>query len=267
MPRFHRRLLSATRLLVPLLLLTPSPACSGTSAGDAAEASQEAPPLLSTTIRETLDKDGIEAARKRFAEIWPEQSDAYRFDMEGLARLGGEYMQKGDFDRGQAVMEMVAAMTRASIEASLPEGMAAPGSQTTPERRETDGQRAERQARAVEPPLSDEVASRYEGIFRDPDETDPNHRFFLARDPCGPSIMFGAMWGDAQNTWLRLESESVLAQPPEQAMTGPPLRIEVTFGDDGRARSLSHDSTWFGSPLVRDGELPEAWRNQPCTRG
>lgn len=256
------------RLLLPLLLLTPAVARAAIPDGTRVPAVQEAPPLLSETIRETLDKEGVDAAKKRFAEIYPDAADRYRFDMEGLSELGMEYMRDGDFERGQAVMEMVAAMARDSFAASLPEGMALPRDESRDEGRETDDERSEGGARSVQPPLPDDVAERYEGVYRDPGETDPTRRFFLARDPCGPQIMFGAMWGDAQNSYLKIESETLLVQPRDWVLPGQePLRIEVRMGADGRAESLSHDADWFGSPLVRDGELPEAWRGQPCRRG
>jgi hypothetical protein len=111
------------------------------------------------------------------------------------------------------------------------------------------------------------VARRYEGVYSDPGESDPTRRFFLARDPCGPQMMFGAMWGDAENTYLRIESDDELSQPPEQVRFGKPLRIQVERDADGRPVRLNHNATWAASPLVRQAPLPDEWRDQPCTRG
>ncbi len=231
---------------------------------------QEPPPLLSETIKSTLEKDGVEAAKAKFDEIYPDQSDAYQFDMKGMADLGGGYMQAGDFEKGGAVMEMVSVMSRAAMMASMSPAQRAmmeeaQAKQDEPKHTETDGQRAER-AR-VQPPLSDAVAPRYEGVFQDPDEPNENRRYFLARDPCGPRIMFGAMWGDAQNIYLDIESENLLAQPAEQATYQAPLRIEVEFDGAGRAQRLSTDAELFPHSIERVDELPEAWKNSQCTMG
>ncbi len=230
---------------------------------------RQAPPPLSDTIRAVLDRDGAEAARRRFAEIYPDQVEDYAVDMKAMADLGAEYMQAGDMARGQAVMEMVSTLARASIAENLPASMSAPSPAGRPDRRQAAEERAPRETRRAPAPnpLADDVALRYEGVFADPDESDPNRRFFIARDPCGPQLMFGAMWGDAENTYLSISSDGVLAQPPEQVRYGRPLRIDVSFGPDERAQRLTVDADWAPGALVRQGDLPEGWRGSPCTRG
>lgn len=229
-------------------------------------ARQVAPPL-SDTIRAVMDRDGVEAARHRFAAIYPDHVADYTVDLKAMANLGTEYMKAGDMARGQAVMQMVSTLAGASIAENLPAAMAAEPDRARA-RRSTEERPRRQPSRAPAPnPLTDEIARRYEGVFADPNETDANRRYFLARDPCAPDVMFGAMWGDAENTYLKIESEAVLAQPPEQARYGDPLRIEIEFGADGHADRLWVDSEWAPGTLIRRGELPERWKSSPCTRG
>jgi len=226
----------------------------------------DARPLLSETIRQVMEEEGVEAATRRFREIHPDRRDDFRLDMEGMADLGREYMMQGEMEKGTAVMQMVAALARESMGGAMPGDLPTepgrpPGEQPTGEE--------ERGEERVEAPaeLSDEVVRRFSGIYRDPDEAREDRRFFLAEDPCGGAMMFGAMWGDAQNTYLRVESGTVLQEAAYPGMRDEPLRLEATLGPGGKAQRLEHDATWFGSPLVRDGDLPEDWNSGPCTRG
>lgn len=249
------------RLVLLLVFLALAPALRA----------QESPPLLSATIKATLEKDGIEAAKAKFDEIYPDQSDAYQFDMKGMAELGSGYMQAGDFEKGGAVMEMVSAMSRAAMMASMSPAqrrmMEEAQAKEEQQQEEREQQRRSEARARTQPPLSDEVAQRYEGVYQDPNEPNENRRYFLARDPCGPRIMFGAMWGDAQNIYLDLESENLLAQPAEQATYQAPLRIQIEFGSAGRAQRLTLDSELFPGTMERVDELPEGWKNSQCTMG
>lgn len=225
-------------------------------------------PALADTLRVVLDRDGADAGRKRFAEIYPEHASEYRVDMMEMVALGSSYMQAGDAVRARAVMEMVSTLATASDPAASA-GTPAAATSSSAERTtaETDGQRYERLAHGGGAPLSDAVSERYEGVYRDPAETDATRRFFLVRDPCGPQMMFGAMWADAENIYLRIASDDVLVQPAEGARNGAPIRIEVERDAAGRATRLSHNSPWAASPLVRQEDLPAEWRGARCTGG
>ncbi|MGD2067770.1 MAG: hypothetical protein PVI57_03730 [Gemmatimonadota bacterium] len=280
---------SCSLILLPILLATACgpdadaggeealrPGSESSEAMDAEDAgAPQDRPLLSETIREVLEEDGPDAATRRFEEIYPDGLDAYEVDLERMGEMGGEYMAAGDFEEGGAVMSMVAELAQANLLDALPEGMAEAvraqrEGRAEDEAAEADASGGSEGAVRSREALPEDVVRRFSGVYADPDEADPDRRFFLAPDPCGGAMMFGAMWGDAANTYLEVESERVLQQPAEWTNPGEgsePLRIEATLGPDGRAESLTHNSRWFESPLLRTGDLPEEWKDAICTRG
>jgi thiol-disulfide isomerase/thioredoxin len=60
---------------------------------------------LSGTLGETIDKEGLEAARKRYAELKPEHFLDYYLDESGMNTLGYRLLMKGKLPEGLAVLQ------------------------------------------------------------------------------------------------------------------------------------------------------------------
>jgi hypothetical protein len=69
-------------------------------------------PQLSEEIRKVIETQGVEAAKQRFAELYPSQKDAYTVDMQSMMQLGQDYMMAGDMDKGMPVLEMASSLAQ-----------------------------------------------------------------------------------------------------------------------------------------------------------
>ena len=63
-------------------------------------------PLLSEAIKNAIDTQGIEAAKKHFTEIYESKKDNYKIDMKGISNLSSAYIKDGNYQAGSAVMEI-----------------------------------------------------------------------------------------------------------------------------------------------------------------
>ncbi len=97
-------------ILLILSLLTPLHAWS-----------QTGKPLLSAEIGAAIEAGGAEAAKKRMAEIYPAQKEDYEVDTQGLTALAIRYMQAGNHEAANAVMELLPVLL-ADMMASTPYG-------------------------------------------------------------------------------------------------------------------------------------------------
>ena len=61
---------------------------------------------------------GPEAAQRRFEELFPAKKDEYDVDVNAIAELGTQYMQKGDMESGMLFVRMMGTITSASITAA-----------------------------------------------------------------------------------------------------------------------------------------------------
>ena len=67
---------------------------------------------LSGEIGAVIEAEGIDAAKQRFAEVYPAHKDDYEVDIQGMMALGQGYMQAGDMESGMAVMEMMSVISQ-----------------------------------------------------------------------------------------------------------------------------------------------------------
>ena len=63
-------------------------------------------PLLSQAIKKEIDANGIEAAKKHFAEEYKSSKNGYNVDMKGISSLAAEYSKAKNYTAASAVMEI-----------------------------------------------------------------------------------------------------------------------------------------------------------------
>jgi hypothetical protein len=208
----------------------------------------EEKPLLSAEIRKTIDAEGIEAAKRRFEELFPAQKEKYQIDMNGFAQMAMNYMQAGDMTTGQAIMEMSAALTQDAIaNANIPGAQPTAASQPTK-------QPDPAPATSYDPGPSRKDLDRFVGLYSDPESPDELRALFAAVS-CDGRLVVGATWGDAQNWWMKSVEDTKF----EYADSFTKLKLEFQTGPDGKAVTLNHDLDFMPKPLKRIGPLPEQW--------
>ena len=165
-------------------------------------------------------------------------------------------MQAGDYEKGQAVMTMVAAisqdmmMNSGMMPASAAEAMRA-------EREEAKKAEAEPEPRAAEEPdfgpARDDLA-RFAGVYGDPEQPESTRKLFVTQS-CDGQLVAGAMWGDAQNWWMKSISDNAF----EMTSDFFSVHVEFQLGPDGQAQGMEHDLDFMPNPLPKVGPLPEGW--------
>ena len=223
-------------------------------------------PLLSAEIRTVLEEDGLEAAQQRFEELYPEQQDQYEPDTNGLFEIASGYMQAGDMETGQALMEM-ATVVMSGAAAAYTESMY--GDMAAMEAAAASASAAEQQAaRAAETQPSVEYdpgpsrtdLDRFAGLYSDPAAPDEQKSFFVAVG-CDGRLVTGAMWADVSPWWMTSVSDLVF----EYEGSWTQIRMEFEAGSEGLASGMTHDrDDILPSPLTRIGPLPPEWRTEEC---
>lgn len=233
----------------------------------AAAAQQPTRPLLSDAIRTTLEKDGPDAAMRRYREIARDQRDVYEFDLQGLGELSTRYFQAGDMVRGQVVIE-IATEVAALVAGSPPVPSAARTPAPARPRRETGEEAARRRSLEILGPGRDDLA-RFQGVYGDPsaqDQATTPRNFFVDRT-CDGHLRLGAMWGDVAPWSLKSVSETEFVEgfiPDGQPAA---IRVQFQLTGDGRPTGLTHNmnEVWAlaGEPartrIARLDDLPPEW--------
>jgi hypothetical protein len=222
-----------------------------------AAAQESGPPLLSKEIRTVLERDGVAAAQARFKAIYPAQKDQYEIDMKGMAELGSEYMQAGDYEKGQAVMAMVSVISRDMMTSSgMMSAEAAEAMRAEREREEAEKAEKEPEPRTPERPDFGPVREdldRFAGVYGDP-SSDSNRKLFVTQS-CDGQMVSGAMWGDAQNWWMTSLSDNEFEMESDFFS----VHMEFELGPEGEAQAMQHDLDFMPNPLQKTGPLPEGW--------
>ena len=222
-------------------------------------------PLVSETIRVVLERDGAEAARKRFQEIRQDRTN-YRLDQEGLATLGTGYFQRGEIEKGQTVMDLLLVLVEEQARAgmaSVPPPPPPPALPAEPP--------AERPSRDLGPARAD--LGRFLGVYGDPAKQGVNARHVLIRLGCNRGrLEMGGLWGPV-SPWVM---KSVSELQFEQGFMPPgwePIRLAFETGPDGRAVAirtslLSATGELVRVPRLRDPTPEEAGLTDPmrCIR-
>jgi hypothetical protein len=221
-------------------------------------------PLLSEEIRTVLERDGVEAAERRFEEIFPAQKEEYEIDMQGMSQMAVDYMTGGNGEAGEAIMNMVAVITQDMVAGSgmiPPEAVEAARLEQEQTKNVPSESPAARTGGPDFGPVRKDLA-RFHGVYGDPTQPDPTRKLFVTQS-CDGHLVAGAMWGDAQNWWLTSVSDNSF----EMSSDFMSLRLEFQLGPDGTAQAMAHDLEWLASPLERSGPLPEGWKECLERRG
>jgi len=255
---FSRRLLAGATAIAALAC--PLPGCAQ-QAGSPPAADSGAGPLLSDVIKQTLEKDGPEAARQRFKEILGDR-DNYRIDMEGLSSLGADYLQLGNTARGQLVMEMVMTLVEeqtAALRAGLPPPPPPPAAPTATPPPPPTGQGPNPPPPELGPTRAD--LQRFLGVYGDPaTQGGSMERNVFVRIGCsGGHLEFGALWGDVAPWILKSVGDAEFVQAFGTEGVEFPVRVTFEPGGDGRPVALRHtllSRTGDWTRVPRLGDLP-----------
>lgn len=224
-------------------------------------------PSLVEEIRNVIDSDGVDAAKQRFAEVYPSQKDAYDIDMQAMALLGQEYITAGDMNAGMAVMEMSSAFAQDMVnqmyaaDTQAGEMMRQMAEQEKVARAQQEKEQAgirEQEQQQQQKSLQQsrgkarEDLQRFTGMFTDPDRA---NRTLFVTVSCDGFLVAGPMWADVSPWWMRSAADTVFTYS-DSFMS---FSMEFETGADGRGQAIRHDLDGIGSPVERTGPLPGDW--------
>jgi len=231
----------------------------------AGQATAQDKPLLSAEIRTVLEEEGLKAAQQKFEELYPAQQDLYEPDVTGMYEIASGYMQAGDMETAEALMEMAATVMTGAAAAYTEStygdlaAMQAEAASTTAAEQDAEAVAAE-PAVAWDPGPSRADLDRFAGLYSDPAAPDERKSFWAAVG-CDGRLVTGATWGDASPWWMRSVSDVVF----EYSDSWSQVRMEFEAGSDGPASGMSHDrEDILPSPLTRIGSLPADWGGDEC---
>lgn len=215
-------------------------------------------PKLSEEIERVLKEEGPEAAKTRFDEIFPAKRDEYVVDANALATLGAQYMQNGDMETGMLFLQMMGAVNAEAIKSAQRDFDAA--AMAPPEAEET----MEEPEVPVSTPNADRGPARtdlarFAGFYGTPEQAEKNRMLFVT-ESCDGYLVAGAVWGDAENWWMKSEGDHVFSYSSQYSN----FQMEFELGEDGNAKAMIHDLDFMPSPLPKHQPLPEEWRE--CIR-
>jgi len=235
----------------------------------AADVSAQDKPLLSTEIRSVMDREGAQAAQRRFNEIFPAHKDEYTIDMEGLGAIAQDRAQAGDYEGASAISSMAAAIAQDFLASNGLGGGAIPTPSSTPAQpqRRAEPSRSDAAGAGGAPSVRDIMGEprsdlqRFVGLYGDPAQQGDTPRDLFALVRCDGYLVIGATWGDASNWNMR--STSDLAFEAE-LFQGRMVHVTFQMSPDGTPRSLTHDQEGLDSPLQYIGPVPEGWVQGEC---
>jgi len=222
---------------------------------------------LSDAIREMIDNEGVESAKKHFLSMNTSERQQFHVDMEGISELTNDYLEEGNFDALTAISEISAPFMQDMISESMEQY--APGlqemeqmaDQRQAEREQKAKEREEERAQQRQKSVVDRMGEprddldRFRGGYGDPDEPESTRQLWV-NVSCDGYLVSGAMWGDVSPWWLRSESQNVFTFDDSFNH----IRIEFTAG--GTDLIMHHNLEFIDNPLQRVGPLPENW--DPC---
>jgi hypothetical protein len=223
-------------------------------------------PLLSEAIREVIDTQGIEAAKKHFAEQYKLMKDAYEIDMKGIAELGNSYVKAGNHEAAGVVMEI----TLPFMQDMYTSQMSGQSNEIAQQLDEMEHVEKEKQKQiSEEEQLSQDDYNafdqgearddleRFTGLYGDPAETN-EHRKLWVMVSCDGHLVSGALWGDVAPWWMKTEGDKTFSY----ADSFIKLNMEFETDANGKAVSMVHDLSYMKTPLERLGPVPDDW--EPC---
>ena len=235
-----------------------------TAALAAGSALAQSKPPLSAEIGAVIEAEGIDAARQRFAEIYPARKDEYEIDMQGMMAVAQRSVQDGNMEVGMAVMEMLSVVSQdmaseamgaynpqmAEMQQRALEQEVAEREQVSRDREEA--QRVQQRAEAQSRGRSRDDLDRFAGIYGDPADRDRLRTLFVTVS-CDGYLVTGPMWADVGPWWMRSAADSVFTYADDWT------NLSMEFTGSGENMKLTHDVEGADSPAERLGPLPADW--------
>lgn len=223
-------------------------------------------PNLSDAIREMISNQGVEATKKYFSSMAPDEREQYIVDMEGISELTNAYLEEGNMEALMAISEISGPFMQDMISQSMEqyppelqemEKMAEDReAEIEQEQQQRDEERAQERAQNIierqGQPRDD--LEQFKGVYGNPDEPESPRQLWV-NVSCDGYLVSGAMWGDAAPWWMRSESETVFTM--EDSFNN----IRMQFTPSGNDLEMIHNLDFMESPLQRVGPLPEDWNS------
>jgi hypothetical protein len=223
-------------------------------------------PALADEIRKVIDAEGLEAAKKRFAELYPSQKDDYTVDMQSFVQLSTEYMQAGDMETAGALMEMTAPLIQSMMADSMNPQANAMAQEMAKAEREGKAQKAQEGMKREQEQTSRREAEsqgrgearddleRFVGLYGDPADEGRTRTLFVTRS-CDGYLVAGPNWADTSPWWMNSTADKAFTYSDSFQS----LSMEFETSADGSVRNMLHDVNGVDSPLERLGPLPDDW--------
>jgi hypothetical protein len=221
-------------------------------------------PLLSEAIQNTIDSQGVEAAKEYFSSMDSSERQQYNVDMEGISELTNAYLEDGNMEALMAISEITGVFMQDAVAQSMEQygaeidAMEEMAAQREAEREWERMQREEERARERQQSVVErqgeprEDLERFKGVYGDPDDPESTRQLWV-NVSCDGYLVSGAMWGDAAPWWMRSESDNVFT------MKDSFNNIRMEFGSGTGGFQMNHNLEFMESPLQRLGPLPEDW--------
>lgn len=220
-------------------------------------------PLLSESIKKEIDTNGIDAAKKHFAEEYKSNKNGYNVDMKGITSVASEYSKAKNYTAASAVMEIASPYMQDMMVSYM-------GKDTQQMMKEEKQKKEkEKQDKKLEQQKSEKNRiikfegeprkdlERFTGLYGDPSAKDKTRRFWVAVS-CDGYLVIGALWGDVAPWWMKSESDRVFTYSDSFNN----LRMEFVTDNTGKAIKMIHNLKFMKTPLENVGPLPD--KLKPC---
>jgi len=233
----------------------------------AGTASAQGKASLENELRTALAEGGAEAARQRFAEIWPAQKDKYPHDPAAFMQLMQEQMQTGNMDTLQALGEINSQLLLETLEAARSGAGAGPGAGVNAELERALAEQDDKaaalaeQTAAAEREAQERRAAQERGAARDDLDRfigmyGEGGRQMFVKTTCDGRLAAAPMWADIRPWWMRSAADAVFSYSDSFLA----FAMEFELDDKGRAIALRHDLDGVPNPMQRSGDLPPELR-------
>lgn len=221
-------------------------------------------PLLSEAIKNSIDNQGIEAAKKHFKEIYESKKDFYEVDMKGLSDLSSSYIKDGNYQAASAVMDiaspfmqnMISSKMSNNSKETVQKDMEKQGKEKQEKNEESEKTENNKQIKNNRDESRSDL-KRFTGLYGDPDESNETRRLWVM-ESCDGYLVSGALWGDVAPWWMKSEGDKVFTYSDSFNN----IRMEFVTDENGKATKMIHNLSSLKSPLERVGPLPDDW--DPC---
>lgn len=223
-------------------------------------------PLLSKAIKNAIDTQGIEAAKKHFTEIYESKKDDYKIDMKGISNLSSAYIKDGNYQAGSAVMEIASPFVQYMISTK----MSNDSNEMIKKLKETQNDEQRKQEKNAEVQQTEKEnkvtnnkgesrndLKRFTGLYGDPNESNKTRRLWVM-ESCDGYLVSGALWGDVAPWWMKSEGDNVFIYSDSFSN----IKMEFMTNENGKATKMIHNLKALKSPLERVGPIPDDW--DPC---